>query len=511
MWAEKGRRRLADFLRAAWPVVEPGRPLVWGWHLDAICEHLEAITAGQITNLIITIPPGCTKSRTVGVFWPVWTWLRWPEARWLFLANAEDLALREALAARRLMESDWFRRHYPDAVRITTDQNAKEWYENERAGHRQSISILASVTGKKGDLIVVDDANDAEKVQSQAIRDQVNNRWDNAVYDRVIDFRTGRRVLVGQRTHPDDLLGHAKAAGGFEELCIPEEFEPPRRFVTSLGWTDPRSAEGEFLRPDQFGPQEKAQAVGRLGTIGYRAKHQQDPTSREGYRFKEGWLRYWRRDPASPDFVVLADDRGPYRFRLTASPRFATADPAASAKTSADFTVISVWATSQRGDLLWLDCVRRQVEIPDQPKLLEEVYRKHRFTAIGIESVASNRAMFQFAQRLHLAAIPMNPKGLDKLAHAQGALITAENGSLWLPAEGEVEGFPTDAVKTELLQFTGDPKSGLRDDIVDSLSYACDLRPRFAQPVGGAGAVPTVYTPASPFDRYRVPGWGRGR
>src|SRR5947208_16586696 len=77
VWAEKGRRRLSDFVRAAWPVVEPGRPLVWGWHLDAVCEHLEAVTAGHLRNLLITIPPGCTKSRTVGVFWPAWTWLRW--------------------------------------------------------------------------------------------------------------------------------------------------------------------------------------------------------------------------------------------------------------------------------------------------------------------------------------------------------------------------------------------------------------------------------------------------
>src|SRR5215212_609547 len=153
--AEKGRRRLADFVKFTWDVVEPGRPLAWGWHLDAMCEHLEAVTAGQITNLLITIPPGCTKSRTVGVFWPAWTWLRWPEARWLFFSNADDLATRESLACRRLIEGDWFRAAYPDAPRITTDQNTKTWYENDRAGHRQSMSILASVTGKKGDLICV--------------------------------------------------------------------------------------------------------------------------------------------------------------------------------------------------------------------------------------------------------------------------------------------------------------------------------------------------------------------
>lgn len=494
--AEKGRRRLADFLRAAWPVVEPGRPLVWGRHLEATCEHLEAVTAGQLHNLLITIPPGCTKSRTVGVFWPAWTWLRVPETRWLFFSNSDDLATRESLACRRLLESDWFTTHYPDCVKITTDQNTKTWYENDRAGHRQSLSILASVTGKKGDILAVDDANDAEKVQSLANRAQINARWDNAIYDRVIDFKTGRRVIIGQRTHKDDLIGHVRAAGGFEELCIPEEFEPPRRTVTSIGWTDWRTGDGELLRPDQFGPEQVAQAKKRLGSIGYRAKHQQDPQSLEGYLFKADWLRSWHRVPESPDLIVLEDARGPYSFNLATATRFATCDPASSAKTSADFTVISVWAATPRGDLVWLDCTRRQVEIPDQPKLLEALHDKHRPKGVGIEAVASNRGMFQFAQRLGLAAIPLTPKGLDKLSHAQGALIHAEQGQLWLPGPGVVPDFPLDEVRAEFLQFTG-TDADANDDCVDSASYAVDMKPRFCRatqrsapafvPSGGAG------------------------
>lgn len=486
--AEKGRRRLADFIRAAWPLVEPGRPLVWGWHIDAIAEHLEAVTAGQINNLLITIPPGCTKSRTVGVFWPAWTWLpgRWPECRWLFFANADELALRESMACRRLIESDWYRKHYPDAVKITGDQNAKEWYENERAGHRQSMSIHASATGKKGDVICVDDANDAEKVQSEAHRGSINRRWDNAIYDRVIDFKTGRRVIIGQRTHQQDLIGHARASGEWVELCIPEEFEAPRRFTTPIGWTDPRTTTGQFLRPEQFGPDQKAAAVKRLGSIGYRAKHQQDPQSLEGYLFKKEWLvRRWRRCEHSPDFVVLEDDRGAYRFKITGIPRWATADGAASAKRTADPTAVGVWVNSPRGDLLWVDCFRRWLEIPDQPKLLEEVYEKHQFKSIGIEAVASNRGLFQFAQRLKLNALEMNPKGLDKLAHAQGGLILAEGGGLWLPADGAVPGFPLDAVVSELLQFTG-TDADEHDDLVDLLSYACDMRPRVGHGVGSS-------------------------
>ncbi len=466
---------------------------MWGRHLDAICEHLEAVTAGHVRNLLITIPPGCTKSRTVGVFWPAWTWLRWPESRWLFFSNADDLATRESMACRRLLESEWYLAHYPDAVRITTDQNTKTWYENDRAGHRQSMSVHASVTGKKGDIIAVDDANDAEKVQSEALRNQINSRWDNAIYDRVIDFKTGRRVVIGQRTHQHDLIGHIKATGDFEELCIPEEYERARARVTSIGWADWRTADGEFLRPEQFGEAEKAAAVKRLGSLGYRAKHNQDPQSAEGRQFKAAWLkRRWRRDPSSPDFVILEDDRGPYRFKLTGTARFATADGAASSKRTADRTAVGVWANSPRGDLLWLDCVARRLEIPDQPKLLEEVYDRHKFKSIGVEGVASNVALFQFAQRLHLPAIRLDPKGLDKLAHAQGALILAEAGSLWLPDAAAVPGFPLDDVLSELLQFTGTPEDE-HDDLIDILSYAVDMRARTR--VSAGGRAPSTWSP----------------
>lgn len=220
----------------------------------------------------------------------------------------------------------------------------------------------------------------------------------------------------------------------------------------------------------------------------------------EGGRFRAAWLRAWARDPQSPDMILLADDRGAYRFNLAAATLFATCDPASSAKTSADYTVISVWAVTPRGDLVWVDCLRRQVEIPDQPKLLEQVTARHALKAIGIEAVASNRSMLQFAQRMGLAAAPLTPKGQDKLSHAQGGLVHAENGQLWLPAPGVVDGFPLDDVRSELLRFTGTPEDD-HDDIVDTLSYAVDMKPRFYRPDGLIQPVIGVVNSVGPTDR----------
>src|SRR5579864_166771 len=86
---ERATRHLKDFVQQAWPVLEPATPFVPGWHLDAICEHLEAITQGHIRNLLINSPPRHMKSLLVAVFWLCWEWIRWPQRRWLFASYAE--------------------------------------------------------------------------------------------------------------------------------------------------------------------------------------------------------------------------------------------------------------------------------------------------------------------------------------------------------------------------------------------------------------------------------------
>jgi predicted phage terminase large subunit-like protein len=477
--AELARRKLADFLRQAWPVVETTTPLGWGWHLDAMCEHLTAVTAGQIRNLCITIPPGCTKSILVSVMWPAWSWIQNPGLRWLCAANEGDLATRDSLSCRKVVQSDWYRRLFPN-VQLVSDQNVKTWYQTSEGGHRLATTVSSNVTGKKGDILLCDDPNDAKKVHSTAERRGVQSWWDGAFYDRVNDFKTGRRVIIGQRTHREDLMGYVLATGEFEELRIPEEFVPSKRYITSIGWTDPRTEEGELLRPDRFGPEQVTAAKKKPN---YPAKHQQDPKDAEGAKFKAHWLKYWHWDTDAAH-IVLTDDRGPYKFRLSGAPLFATCDPAASAKRTADFTVFSVWANTPRGDLIWVDCIRRQVEIPDQPKLLQEVYDKHQFRFIGIEAVASNASMYQFATRMNLNALKCTPKGQDKLTHAQGAIILAEGGKLWLPGPGAVTGFPIEEVANELLSFTGTTEDD-HDDALDSLSYACDIRPRLIGSLSG--------------------------
>jgi predicted phage terminase large subunit-like protein len=240
--------------------------------------------------------------------------------------------------------------------------------------------------------------------------------------------------------------------------------------------------------------EEYKESLKNVDPITRRQMEEGDWSAVEGGRFKREWFnRRWRWDANGLD-IVLEDNRGPYKFRLAGAPLFVSCDPASSSKTSADFTVFGVWANTPRGDLVWVDCIRRQVDIPDQPKLLEEVYRKHRFKAIGIEAVASNQSMFQFAQRMMLPAVRLTPKGQDKLAHAQQAMILAEQGMVWLPCPSANPTFPFDEVLAELTLFTG-TKADRNDDVADALSYGCDMRLKMKYMSGGAAESPGSFNP----------------
>lgn len=486
----KAETSLAEFVRLAWHVVEPATPLQWGPHLDAACLHLEAVMAGKIRDLVISIPPGCTKSLTVCVFWPAWVWTTRPHARWLFAANEESLVIRDAVACRRLIESEWYKGHWSEVFSLTSDQNVKSWYENSKRGWRTSTTVGSKTTGKKGDILVIDDPHDARKVESEADRHGVHEWYDQAFHNRVNDFKTGSRVLIGQRTHEDDLTGHLKARGDVEELRLPEEYDPAEHCRTSIGWEDWRKTEGELLRTERFGPEEVAKAKERLQQ-GYDAQHQQNPKSREGKRFKLEWLkRYaWVDQGFGQGGAFRMGVEGSRRVQFSECWLFQTCDPAATAEDVSkkghdpDYTVVSTWAVTQDYHLVWLDCLRFRADIPDIVPQLEATYNQWGPEFLGIEAVAANKAVLQLAMRRPMIIRRLDPLGKDKLVRATSAMTLARSGRLWLPEKAH---WLRDALN-ELLSFTGDERKDKHSDVVDTVSYAAEMLTEFDLDADGGG------------------------
>jgi predicted phage terminase large subunit-like protein len=279
---------LETFVRSAWSLLEPAVPFVAGWHLSLLCEHLEAVSRGEIHDLLINVPPGTTKSLAVGVFWPAWEWTWQPWTRWLTTSYDDGLALRDAVRTRRLMQTEWYRGQTTQPWVFASDQNVKGYYLNNRQGWRIASSINGAITGQHAHRVVVDDPHHVKKAESELERDATLTTWREVFPSRVLPG--GARVMVGQRTHEEDASADWLAREGDlvhhlelqMELDTGADGEDRRACVLTGCPHDPRTAEGELLAPERF-PAEKVRARKReLGSYAYSAQYQQRPTPRAG-------------------------------------------------------------------------------------------------------------------------------------------------------------------------------------------------------------------------------------
>ena len=215
------------FVEQAWHVLEPATQFLPGIHVDAICEHLQAVAEDRIKDLVVNVPPGHAKSLLCCVFFPAWVWIKHPEKRWLFASYKADLAIRDSVKCRALIQSAWYQERWSDRFHLTDDQNEKKRFENDHTGYRE-ITSVGTGTGSRADLVVCDDPLSADQAQSDTERKTANDWWSGTMTTRVNDLRTGHFILVQQRLHDDDTTALCLKQGGYEHLCLPEEFEVDR-------------------------------------------------------------------------------------------------------------------------------------------------------------------------------------------------------------------------------------------------------------------------------------------
>jgi predicted phage terminase large subunit-like protein len=283
---ELATRKLSHFVKQAWHVVEPNTVYKQSWHIDAICDHLQAVFDGDIRNLLVNIPPRCMKSLIISVFWPTWSWINNPSTRWLFSSYAHPLAIRDAVKSRRILQSDWFQERWGKGFKLSGDQNAKQRYDNTVGGYRIATSVGGAATGEGGDFVVVDDPHNIFEIESDIVRNGVILWWDEVMSTRLNDPETGGKIIIMQRGHQYDLAGHVLEKGDYEHLCLPMEFDQARKCSTSIGFTDPRKHDGELLCPNRIGTEANESLKIALGSYAYAAQMQQRPGARDGNMFK---------------------------------------------------------------------------------------------------------------------------------------------------------------------------------------------------------------------------------
>jgi predicted phage terminase large subunit-like protein len=277
------------FLRLAWHIIEPGTKFEANWHLDALCDHLEMVSKGEITRLAIAIPPRHSKSTVVSVMWPAWDWIANPQRRFLYASYNINLATRDNVRTRRVVESAWYRARFGDKFFIAGDQNTKQKFENSRTGSREVTSVGGSTTGLGADFICLDDPNNVLQAESAATRETTLTWWNEAMPSRLNDQQTGAFVVVQQRVNAKDVIGDIleRSPGLYTYLCLPAEYDPAHPHV----WAgDPRHEPGELLWPRKFTRASVDKLKISLGLYAAASQLQQLPAPREGGLFKEHWF-----------------------------------------------------------------------------------------------------------------------------------------------------------------------------------------------------------------------------
>lgn len=473
---ERSRRAasgsLYEFVKQSWHVVEPGIPFIPSWHIEEICEHLEAVSAGEITRLLINIPPRHSKSTITSVMWPAWEWLTSPEQKFLCASYSGSLSIRDNLKTRRLIQSHWYQERWSHMFALAGDQNAKQRFENNKTGYRLATSVGGTATGEGGSRLLLDDPHSAQAAQSDVIRNSDLEWFDMVWSTRLNNPKEDAMVTIMQRLHEKDISGHIiDDIGGWEHICIPAEWDGVKR-STVLGSYDPRQKVGELICPDRFGSKEIDNLKRLLGQYGVAGQLQQNPSPADGGILKTKYFEMWPADKGLPPFEYILQSY----------------DCAFTEKSSGDPTACTVWAIfTHNGErnVMLIDAWEDHLSYPDLRKRAikdwgteyggmtkESPYsRARRPDRILVEAKASGQSLIQDLRLAKVPVIGYNPGNADKISRAHQASPTLELGLIWIPESGKNKGHFVSWAQGFIKQLEKFPVAE-HDDYVDTFSQA---------------------------------------
>lgn len=479
------------FIPQAWNLIEPSI-FIPNWHIDAIAEHLEAITNGDIQDLLITMPPRHSKSLLVSVLWPVWEWINSPFYRWVFASYAFSLSVRDSVKRRKVLQSRWFQDRWADRFALIPEQNTKVRYENDHHGFMLASSVGGSNTGEGGERIIADDPHNIKKSESEDVRQDTVDWWNIVMSTRRNDLTRSARVVVQQRTHEGDVAGDIIEKGGYVHLNLPTEFgfagAPACRttwVLKSTGeqrvWEDPRQEPGELLNPKRFDIVANEKAKIDLGDYQYAAQHGQNPTPPSGQIIQREWLRYYggSSNVPVPDWTKCQHPLTPL-FSL---------DCAFKEKKDTDFVAGLAWAVFGADIYLLPVCIHKRMNFPDTVDAIAEFVggssldNKQTWTGVYpfikiklVEDKANGSAIIDTLKHRIAGMMPFEPGNASKESRLQACSWRFRAGNVYLPHANIAPWIKE--YEYELCAF---PRAR-KDDYVDATSQALLF-------IGGDGAI----------------------
>jgi predicted phage terminase large subunit-like protein len=441
---------LTSFIERSFYELHPATPLDLAPHIEVIATKLEAVRRGQIKRLIINLPPRHLKSHCVSVAFVAWLLGHHPTSQVICASYGQDLADDLAAACRRLMRSGFYRTLFGN---VLGGRQAVNDFETQRGGRRLATSVGGVLTGRGADIIILDDPQKADDALSETSRKATHTWFDNTLLSRLNNKTTGSIVIVMQRLHQDDLVGHVLEQEDWDVLCLPAiaEVDECHLIDGPLGRRFFRRKAGDILHPARESAVSLANTRRAIAEFSFAAQYQQNPIPLGGAIVKTDWLRYYEPGEQPADFweIIQSWDTANKSGELN------------------DYSVCTTWGSVDEVYYL-LDVCRKRLNFPELKRevaRLADLYCPH---TILIEDKASGTQLLQdLSNEGHLNATPYSPPaGADKIMrlHAQTALF--ENGKVLLPKEAPW-------LHEYVAEITGFPGSRYADQ-VDSTTQALD-------------------------------------
>jgi predicted phage terminase large subunit-like protein len=443
------RNDMASFLREAFAVITPGVTLVWNEYLDLISARLASVVSGEIRNLIITMPPRHLKSICASVALPAFFLGHNPSAEIMAISYGQELAKKFAEDTRKLMLSEFYTRIFD--TRLVSPRQAPHALHTTAGGVRRATSIEGTATGYGANLMIFDDPQKPNEAHSDAVRRSSNEAYERTFVSRRTDPAKCRTVIVMQRVHDDDYVGHVLGLGDWEILNLPavaeaDEAYPYRTFVGDFIY---RRAEGAALHPARVPMTELNKIRASVGEAVWASQYMQRPAPAGGGGVKAAWFKRYTQEerPMSFDRVIQSWDT------------------ANTVNEFSDYSVCTTWGIKEK-QIYLLDVFRKRMGFPELKKAIRDRDEIYCPAEIIIEDHSSGTPVLQALLDEGLSKVRGHkPKGTKEMRMATQT-IPIENGFVYIPQEAHW----LDDYLYELSVFP----NGKYDDQVDSTSQGLE-------------------------------------
>ena len=440
------RRDFAVFVRKTFQTLSPGQTFIPGWYIRALAYQLQRLLRGEIKRLIINLPPRSLKSMTTSVAFPAYVLGHNPTRRIICASYSGELAHKLSNDFRSLIASPWYRSVFPAAT-IGRYKDSETEIELTRRGSRLATSTGGTLTGRGGDLIIIDDPIKPLDALSDLKRNTANDWFLSTVLSRLDDKRTGAIVIVMQRVHMDDLTGFVlRQSDDWTVLSLPaiaEGFETIKLSPVEEHHRQP----GEVLAPEREPIEVLEQMRHQLGSDLFSAQYQQAPVPPGGAMIKRHWPRRYTEFP-SPD-------RGAFILQSW--------DTAAKGGPDNDWSVCTTWLLTNDCQWYLLDVWRTRVDYPALKAKVEGLAQRWQAKQVLVEESGTAIALIE-ELRFRVSGITAVQPDKDKVTRMSIASAIFEAGRVHFPEQASW----FSELRAELFSFP----SSRHDDQVDSISQA---------------------------------------